>query len=66
MLGVAVLVIALALILAALGGAASAKGRIQRWADLAALSAARSMRDDLLAALRRRRCSRTGCPTRRT
>lgn len=46
-LGIAVLVVAVALILAALGGAASAKGRLQRAADLAALSAARSMRDDL-------------------
>lgn len=46
-LGISVLVVALALILAALGGAAGAKGRLQRAADLAALSAARSMRDDL-------------------
>ena len=45
-LGVAVLAVALALILVALGGAATAKGRLQRSADLAALSAARSMRDD--------------------
>ncbi|MEO7197338.1 MAG: transglycosylase SLT domain-containing protein [Solirubrobacterales bacterium] len=46
-LGVAVLVVAFALILIAIGGAATAKGRLQRSADLAALSAARSMRDDL-------------------
>jgi len=46
-LGISVLVVALALILTALGGAAGAKGRLQRAADLAALSAARSMRDDL-------------------
>ena len=46
MLGIAVLVVALALILAAFGGAATAKGRLQRAADLAALSAARSLRDD--------------------
>lgn len=45
-LGIAVLVVALALILVAIGGAATAKGRLQRAADLAALSAARSMRDD--------------------
>lgn len=45
-LGIAVLVVSLALILVALGGAATAKGRLQRAADLAALSAARSMRDD--------------------
>ena len=46
MLGAAILVVALALILVAVGGAATAKGRMQRAADLAALSAARSMRDD--------------------
>lgn len=45
-LGIAVLVVVLALILAAFGGAAAAKGRLQRSVDLAALSAARSMRDD--------------------
>lgn len=45
-LGVAILVVALALILLAIGSAATAKGRMQRSADLAALSAARSMRDD--------------------
>ncbi|MFN8152498.1 MAG: transglycosylase SLT domain-containing protein [Solirubrobacterales bacterium] len=45
-LGIAVLVVVLALILVAIGGAATAKGRLQRSADLAAMSAARSMRDD--------------------
>ncbi len=45
-LGIALLVVALALILVAIGGAATAKGRLQRSADLAAISAARSMRDD--------------------
>jgi hypothetical protein len=42
----AVLIIA-ALLLAAIGGAVAGKGRVQRAADLAALSAARSMRDDV-------------------
>lgn len=46
-LGIAILIVALALIGVAIGGAATAKGRLQRGADLAALSAARSMRDDL-------------------
>ncbi len=46
LLGAAVLIVALALIFVALGGAATAKGRMQRAADLSALSAARSMRDD--------------------
>ena len=45
-LGAAFLLILCALALAALGGAASGKARAQRTADLAALSAARSMRDD--------------------
>ena len=45
-LGIAILLVALALALVAIGGAATAKGRLQRSADLAALSAARSMRDD--------------------
>ena len=35
-----------ALLLSAIGGAVTGKGRVQRAADLAALSAARSMRDD--------------------
>jgi hypothetical protein len=42
----AVLILA-ALALAAIGGAVTGKGRVQRAADLAALSAARSMRDDV-------------------
>jgi hypothetical protein len=46
-LGIAILIVAVALIGVAIGGAATAKGRLQRGADLAALSAARSMRDDL-------------------
>jgi hypothetical protein len=45
-LGTAILIVAVGLILAAIGGAATAKGRLQRGADLAAISAARSMRDD--------------------
>ncbi len=36
-----------ALLLAAIGGAVTGKARVQRAADLAALSAARSMRDDM-------------------
>ena len=40
-LGIAMLIVALALILVAFGGAATAKGRLQRAADLAAISAAR-------------------------
>jgi hypothetical protein len=46
-LAVAIVIVAIALILVAIGGAATAKGRLQRSADLAALSAARSMHDDL-------------------
>ena len=45
-LGAALAVVFAALFLAALGGAITGKGRAQRAADLAALSAARSMRDD--------------------
>jgi hypothetical protein len=45
-LGLIVVVAALALALVGLGGAATAKGRAQRAVDLAAVSAARSMRDD--------------------
>jgi len=45
-LGAAVAVVFAALLLAVLGGAITGKGRAQRAADLAALSAARSMRDD--------------------
>jgi hypothetical protein len=46
-LGGAVVVIAAALALVAIAGAVTGKGRVQRAADLAAISAARSMRDDL-------------------
>jgi hypothetical protein len=45
-LGSALAVIFTALLLAAIGGAITGKGRAQRAADLAALSAVRSMRDD--------------------
>ena len=45
--GLIVAIVALALALAAIGGGATAKGRAQRAVDLAALSAGRSMRDDL-------------------
>jgi len=45
-LGAATAVIFIALVLVAIGGAVTAKGRVQRAADLAALSGARSMRDD--------------------
>ncbi len=45
--GAAVLVLVAALVMASLGGAITGAGRAQRAADLAALSAARSMRDDL-------------------
>ncbi len=47
LLGAGLMLILAALALAAIGGAATGKGRVQRAADLAALSAARSMRDDL-------------------
>ena len=46
-LGAGLALIACALILAAIVGAVTGKGRVQRAADLAALSAARSMRDDI-------------------
>jgi hypothetical protein len=46
-LGGAVALIAAALALVAIAGAVTGKGRVQRAADLAAISAARSMRDDL-------------------
>lgn len=45
-LGLVAVAIVVALVAAALGGAATAKGRAQRAVDLAALAAARSMRDD--------------------
>lgn len=46
-LGGALAVLAAALALVALAGAVTGKGRVQRAADLAAISAARSLRDDL-------------------
>jgi nitroreductase len=46
LLGAGLILILATLALAAIGGAATGKGRVQRAADLAALSAARSMRDD--------------------
>jgi hypothetical protein len=46
-LGAAFVLIAGALALVAIAGAVTGKGRVQRAADLAAISAARSMRDDL-------------------
>jgi hypothetical protein len=46
-LGGAFVLIATALVLVAIAGAVTGKGRVQRAADLAAISAARSMRDDL-------------------
>src|SRR5580765_474202 len=46
-LGGALALIAVALALVAIAGAVTGKGRVQRAADLTAISAARSMRDDL-------------------
>jgi hypothetical protein len=46
-LGGALALLAGALVLVAISGAVTGKGRVQRAADLAAVSAARSMRDDL-------------------
>ncbi len=46
LLGAGLILILAALALAAIGGAATGRGRVQRAADLAAMSAARSMRDD--------------------
>ncbi len=46
LLGAALILILAALALAAIGGAATGRGRVQRAADLAALSAVRSMRDN--------------------
>jgi Transglycosylase SLT domain/D-alanyl-D-alanine carboxypeptidase/Putative Flp pilus-assembly TadE/G-like len=45
-LGASAALIFTALVLVAIGGAVTAKGRVQRAADIAALSGARSMRDD--------------------
>src|SRR5215207_6102147 len=47
MLAAGAVLIVCALLLAAIGGAVTGASRVQRTADLAALSAARSMRDDL-------------------
>jgi Transglycosylase SLT domain/D-alanyl-D-alanine carboxypeptidase len=47
LLGAGLILVLAVLALAAIGGAATGKGRVQRAADLAALSAARSMRDDV-------------------
>jgi hypothetical protein len=47
LLGAGLILILAALALATIGGAATGRGRVQRAADLAALSAARSMRDDM-------------------
>jgi nitroreductase len=47
LLGAGLILILAALALTAIGGAATGRGRVQRAADLAALSAARSMRDDV-------------------
>jgi hypothetical protein len=46
-LGACFVVVAAALVLVAIAGAITGKGRVQRAADLVAISAARSMRDDL-------------------
>jgi hypothetical protein len=46
-LGASTILLAAALALVAIAGAVVGKGRVQRAADLAAISAARSMRDDL-------------------
>ncbi|HET7445096.1 MAG TPA: transglycosylase SLT domain-containing protein [Solirubrobacterales bacterium] len=46
-LGGALLILVAALALVAIAGAVTGKGRVQRAADLAAISAARSLRDDL-------------------
>lgn len=46
-LGAGLILVLAALALAAIGGAATGRGRVQRAADLAALSAVRSMRDDV-------------------
>jgi len=46
-LGACFVLVAAALVLVAIAGAVTGKGRVQRAADLIAISAARSMRDDL-------------------
>jgi Transglycosylase SLT domain/D-alanyl-D-alanine carboxypeptidase len=47
LLGAGLILILAALALTAIGGAATGRGRVQRAADLAAVSAVRSMRDDV-------------------
>jgi hypothetical protein len=47
LLGAGLILILAALALTAIGGAATGRGRVQRAADLAALSAVRSLRDDV-------------------
>jgi Transglycosylase SLT domain/D-alanyl-D-alanine carboxypeptidase len=47
LLGAGLILLLAALALAAIGGAATGRGRVQRAADLAAISAVRSMRDDV-------------------
>jgi hypothetical protein len=47
LVGAGLILILAALALAAIGGAATGRGRVQRAADLAALAAVRSMRDDV-------------------
>lgn len=47
LVGAGLILILVALALAAIGGAATGRGRVQRAADLAALAAVRSMRDDV-------------------
>ena len=64
-LGGCFVLIAAAIALVAIAGAVTGKGRAQRAADLAAISAVRSMRDDLRSSSRRRAC-RTARRTRPT
>jgi Transglycosylase SLT domain/D-alanyl-D-alanine carboxypeptidase/Putative Flp pilus-assembly TadE/G-like len=47
LLGAGLILLLAAMALAAIGGAATGRGRVQRAADLAALAAVRSMRDDV-------------------
>ncbi len=47
LLGASLILLLAAVALASIGGAATGRGRVQRAADLAALSAVRSMRDDV-------------------
>jgi hypothetical protein len=63
-LGAGLILVLAALALAAIGGAATGRGRVQRAADLAALSAVRSMRDDVPRLLAPRRLA-DGAPNPR-